>query len=246
MFKFLLLLLPFAVLGAKEETFVVGMTSGYAPFVSLNEKGEYEGFDIDLSNELSQKMGKKLILKDLGSMPSLMLALKQGKIDAIIWAVSITEERQKTLEMIYYQGEQVVEMPLLFWGEAPDEIKTLSDLQGKSLCVEAGSYQESVLKKVEGIQLKYLEKVADAVLDLKYKKSLATCVDSSLVPRLTSQFPNLQKILLPLPPEDRSLGNGICIDKKNAKLAKQVKQAVEELKKEGKIGELEKKWGLLP
>src|SRR5271157_3699018 len=80
---------------------VVGTTSGYAPYVSLNEQGKYEGFDIDLAELLAKKLDKKLVLKDLGSMPSLMLALKQNKIDALIWAVSITKDRLKNYEMVY-------------------------------------------------------------------------------------------------------------------------------------------------
>lgn len=243
---FILFLFPLAFAAAGEETLTVGMTSGYAPFVSLNEKGEYEGFDIDLAGELSKRLGRKLLLKDLGSMPSLMLGLKQGQIDALIWAVSITEERKKNMEMIYYQGDQVTEMPLVFWNQIPEEIKTWTDLKGKAVCVEAGSYQESVLKKVDGIELKYLDKAADAVLELKYGKSLATCLDASLLPKLQKQFPQMQITLLSLPPEERSLGNGICIAPSNRKLAAQVQAAVEKMREEGKIAELEKKWGLAP
>ncbi len=73
------------------QDFIVGTTSAYAPFVSLNEQGDYIGFDIDIATELSQKLNRKLVIKDIGSLPSLMMALKQGKIDAIIWAISITE-----------------------------------------------------------------------------------------------------------------------------------------------------------
>jgi polar amino acid transport system substrate-binding protein len=78
--------------------FVVGTTSGYAPFVSLDAEGKYHGFDIDLAELLAIKLNKKLVIKDLGSMPSLMLGLKQKKIDALIWAVSITEDRMKNYE----------------------------------------------------------------------------------------------------------------------------------------------------
>lgn len=64
----------------KLDLFVVGTTGGYAPYVSLNEKGDYEDFDIDVANCLSKKLGRDLVLKDLGSMPGFMIALKQGKI----------------------------------------------------------------------------------------------------------------------------------------------------------------------
>lgn len=242
-----LLLLPF-VLFAKadqEQPFVVGMTSGYAPFVSLNEKGAYEGFDIDIATELAKKLHRPLVLKDFGSMPGLLLALKQGKADALIWAISITDQRKQSMEMIHYQGEKVEEMAIVFWKEIPKGIASFSDLGKKTVSVEAGSYQESVLAKYPEIELKNLTQISDAILALKYGKTNACSIDDSLFPTLKRQYPELQKLNVPLPPEDISQGNGICISRSNSALAAQVRKAVEELKADGTIAKLEKKWGLV-
>ena len=228
-----------------EEPLVVGTTSGYAPYVSLNEKGAYEGFDIDLANLLAQKLGRKLVIKDCGSMPSLMLALQQDKVDALIWAISITEERQKTLEMVYYQGERVTEMPFLFWKEIPSQIQSIADLgkdPSKTVCVEAGSFQESVVNASPTVKFKNVYKITDALLELRYGKSFAAAVDPSLVSHFQAKYPEIKVLKLPLPPAQQSLGNGICIKKEKQALATQVKQAVAELRAEGKIAELEKKW----
>jgi ABC-type amino acid transport substrate-binding protein len=230
-----------------EETLVVGTTSGYAPYVSLNEQGAYEGFDIDVANLLAQKLVRKLIIKDCGSMPSLMLALKQDKVDALIWAISITEERQKNMEMIYYQGEKVTEMPFLFWKQIPSNIHSIDDLgqdPKKSICVEAGTFQEAVIKKSPTIKFKNVDKITDAILELRYGKSFATAIDPSLVSRFQAQYPEIKVLRLPLPPSHHSLGNGICISKKKEALVAQVKQAVTQITAEGKIVELEKKWNL--
>src|SRR5262249_44709807 len=136
---FLCTLLLSSPLAAKE--LVIGTTSGYAPYVSLDEKGDYVGFDIDFANELANKLERKLVLKDLGSMPSLFLSLKQGKIDAIIWAISITEERQKQVEMIYYQGQMVTALPLLFWKQIPEDVSSIDKMGSQRLIsVEAGSF----------------------------------------------------------------------------------------------------------
>ncbi|MCB1084988.1 MAG: transporter substrate-binding domain-containing protein, partial [Chlamydiia bacterium] len=123
-FRLFVVLSLFAVsLFAEEKNpnpLVMGTASGYAPFVSLNEKGEYEGFDIDIANALAKKLNRPLEIKDYGTMPSLMLALKQKKVDAIIWAISMTEKRKASLEMIHYQGEKEETIPLVFWGETPE------------------------------------------------------------------------------------------------------------------------------
>lgn len=242
---FLLSLSVFAF-SEKESSLVVGTTSGYAPFVSLNEKAEHEGFDIDVAKELALKLKRALVIKDCGSMPGLMLALKQKKIDVIIWAVSITDERLENINMVYYQGDKIDKMPIIFWKKIPEDIKSFKDLKKdpkRIVCVEAGSYQEEVLKSYD-IPLKYLDKVPDVILDLKYGKSIASGIDASLLPRYRAKYPELKVLYLDLPKDYQSLGNGICIDKSNKELTEKIKQAVKELIDEKKIAELEKKWGV--
>lgn len=242
-----LFILCFLSLKIFATDFVVGTSSGYAPYVSLDAQGKYEGFDIDFAELLAKKLNKKLVLKDLGSMPSLMLALKQGKIDALIWAVSITEDRLKNIEMVYYQGDKMVEMPFLFWNRIPDGITSIADLDKsskKAICAEAGSFQEDVLKKFPGINIKNVDKITDAIMEIKFGKSFTTTVDPSLLPRYLSQYPEIKVLNLPLPASAQSLGNGIGISKSNQDLAEQVRKAVDELIAEGKIAELEKKWKL--
>ena len=68
----------------EDAPFIVGTGSGYAPFVSLTNAGKIEGFDIDVAKEIALKLNHPLVLKDCGNMSSLMLALKQKKVNAII------------------------------------------------------------------------------------------------------------------------------------------------------------------
>jgi len=252
-FPKVLLILIFSLLfvcvyaGEKRDNFVVGTTSGYAPYVSLNLQGEYEGFDIDFARLLADRLNKNIVFKDLGSMPSLLMALKKGKIDAAIWAISITEARQKEMEMIYYQGVKETELPILFWKEVPEGIKTIADLgnlKGLPICVESGSLQDSIILQYPSIKTRYLDKVLDGILEVKYKKSLGIVVDSSLINRLQGQYPELKVLYLPLPNNQQALGNGVCISKSNKKLAIETKRVIAELREEGKIEELERKWNL--
>lgn len=227
---------------------VVGTTSAYAPFVSLNEHGQYVGFDIDIANELGKKLAYNVVIKDLGSMPALLLALKQNKIDVIIWAISITAERQKQMEMIYYQGEKVTSLPMLFWKKIPENLHSLNDMVKNPkavIAVEAGSFQDSFLRSISGLNLKQVDKVMDAILEIKYGKSMATIIDPSLLAITVQQFPELKIMHIPLPPTEQSLGNGICLNKKNSSLIIAIRQALSELRQEGKISELEKKWDLI-
>lgn len=233
---------------SQKEKLVVGTTSAYAPYVSLNEKGEYEGFDVDLAHLIAERMDKQLVLKDLGGMTSLLMALQKKKIDAIIWAMSITESRQKEMNMIYYQGEKTTEMPFIFWKEIPKGIEKIEDLEkisGATICVEAGSYQDSVLQKYPSLKTRFLDKVTDAIMEVKYGKALTATIDNSLVPRVGTQYPELKILNLPLPYSQQSLGYGVCIHKENQKLTDQVDKIIADLRSEGKIAELEKKWKIV-
>lgn len=235
------------VFAETEGSLRVATTSGYAPYVSLDLEGNYEGFDIDLAKEICKKVKKKLVIQDLGSMPSILMALKKKKVDAAIWAISITPERQKEMEMVSYQGDVLNDMPFLFWKTVPEKVKNIEDLAQDSkwnVCVEAGSYQDAVVQSYPKLKIKYLDKINDTILELKYSKAIAAPVDHSLVEHIKKQYPEIQVRYFPLAENLKSFGNGICIHKENSELALEISQAVEELKKEGKIQELEKKWGL--
>ena len=232
---------------AIAKDLVIGTTSGYAPYVSINTKGEYEGFDIDIAQALADKLGRKLAIKDFGSMPSLLLAIKQNKADILIWSISITQERQKQMAMIYYQGEKTTSLPLLFWEEIPDNIKNLEDMANNPktvVSVEAGSFQENILLSVPGLNLKQVDKVSDAILELKYGKSQATLIDNSLKSIYMAKFPKLKSLTINLPESKQSLGNGICLNSNNKDLIAAVQKAVNELFSDETIANLEKKWNL--
>lgn len=230
---------------AQESPLIVGTATGYAPFVSLNTEGNYEGFDIDVASLLAKKMNKPLQIVDLGTLPSLFLGLQQGKVDLVIWAISITEERSKIMQMIYYQGEKELTIPFLFWESIPEGLSSLEDLSKdpkKKICVESGSWQENAIDGLSNVTR--VDALTSALLELQYGKSYAVAVDPSLVPSLIQKNSKLKAIALPLPTAKQSLGNGICVKKNNSLLGEKVQAIITQLIEEGKILELEKKWGL--
>ncbi|MCX6989641.1 MAG: transporter substrate-binding domain-containing protein [Chlamydiae bacterium] len=230
-----------------KEPLIVGMTTGYAPYISLSPSGEYEGFDIDFARLLSKRLNREITFQDFGSMPSLMLALKQGKADMLIWAISITKERMEKLEMVYYQGKTVDTAPFVFWKSIPKGISSIADLENvpnNIICVESGSSQEDIIKVFPKLSVKNVDKVADVIMDLKYGKCLSTTIDPGLIAGYVKKYPELKVVYLPIPESAKLFGNGIAINKKNQELASRVREAVAFLIQEGQIAELEKKWNL--
>lgn len=79
-----------------SATIRLGVEPGYAPFEIKNPDGSLSGFDIDLGNEICQRIAAQCrwIESDFdGLIPS----LKAKKIDAILSAMSITPARLKEI-----------------------------------------------------------------------------------------------------------------------------------------------------
>ena len=244
---FIVISLLLTVCVTAEEELVVGTTGGYAPFSSLNDQGALEGFDIDVAEAIATRLNRKLKLKDMGTMPVLLIGLKQSRVDLVIWAVSITTERRKELVMIPYQGEETLSLPLLFWKKVPDNVKSIEDLlrDGKEkIVVECGSFQADFAAKFPKSQIIEVPTLTDALMTVRYGKANALLIDQALLPKLLKQYPELKMIDVPLKEEEKSFGNGICVAKNNVTLAKEVEKAVEDLKASGEIRRLELKWGL--
>lgn len=225
-----------------EHTFIVGTAAGYAPWVSVNEQGDYEGFDIDVATALAATMNKKLELKDLGSMASLFVALEQGTIDAIIWGLSITQERLERVAMIHYQGEPTTSYPLIFWQKIPAGITSINDMKGMTISVEPASAQQSVLNRYPSINQRITERVDDALLNIHYGKTDAAFVEQAIAKKFKEKYPEIMVLDVPLGPEDFVQGVGIVIKKDNTALIDHVRTAVNQLKADGTIAKLESKW----
>lgn len=231
-----------------EDTLTLGTMSGWPPFVSINGNGDYEGFDIDIANEVTQRLGKKLVIKDMDTA-ALITALNQGTVDFIMTGLDITPERLKKITMVPYQGEPITEMPLIFWKKAPevmrsfDDLKKLKDGRGgaASICVEAGSSQEEIIGKFDGYEKKSIDPLA-AVLELQYGRATAMISEKKLYLKLKQKFPELVAIMLPIPKEDQILGCGIGIQKSNSALTKKVEEIVVDLKKSGFLSKRENYW----
>jgi len=147
----------------------------YPPFSQVEPSGEITGFDIDITNALCSEMGDscELVKTDWdGIIPALL----EGKCDAIIASMSITEDRQKVIDF----SEKYYNTPAKFAAaEGVDWTDTNEGLAGKVVGVQRGTthhdYMESVYPDVE---LKLYATQDEAYLDLTSGRIDAILADS--------------------------------------------------------------------
>jgi ABC-type amino acid transport substrate-binding protein len=125
-------------LGLMEEgTIVVGSDIAFEPFEFIGEGGEPEGFDIDLMDEIGQRLGLEIDYINT-SFDTIFDQLAGGQFDAIISAITITEERQQRIDFTdpYFAANQAIAVTV------GSEITDENDLAGQDVGVQSGTTGE--------------------------------------------------------------------------------------------------------
>lgn len=94
---------------AEAKVLRVGMNAEFPPFESQDAQGQVHGFDVDLLNALAKEGGFQVEFKNQ-PWDSLFNSLKNGDVDVLASAVTITEERMQSMAFTdpYFQISQVV------------------------------------------------------------------------------------------------------------------------------------------
>ncbi len=79
------------------DPLVIGMDMTYPPFEFKNEKGEPDGVDVRMAEELAKKLGRPLQLESY-AFDGLIPALQSGKIDLIISGMTANAERAQSID----------------------------------------------------------------------------------------------------------------------------------------------------
>lgn len=77
-----------------NEVLKVGVSADVEPFVYVDSEGELAGFDIELALRLGQALGMHVEFVE-GDYAGLFPASESGRVDVVISAVPITEEREE-------------------------------------------------------------------------------------------------------------------------------------------------------
>ncbi len=134
------------------------------PYNYLDPNGELMGFEIDLGQELCKRMSVTCIFV-AQDWDGLFGALKEKRVDALMAAIEITDERLESIDF----SKPYVKMPNTFIVGRPTEARNASSkaLKGKTIGVEADGPHQTYLENVyPESPVKAYGSLEDAILDL--------------------------------------------------------------------------------
>ncbi|MDL0089230.1 transporter substrate-binding domain-containing protein [Campylobacter gastrosuis] len=220
----------------QKQVIRLGLSADYPPFEFMDKSNNITGFDVELFNAISKKIGIDVTLHNI-SFDGLIPALKAGKIDAIMSSMSATAERRASVDFTdpYYATEN------LFIRKKGTDINE-TKLSGKAIGVQLGTVQEATANKIEGAKAVPSDSPLTAILALKANKVDLVIVDSSLGYGYLKQNDDLEPFYIE---PDGSEGFSIAFDKgKNTELIAKINVALKELKSDGTFENLLKKYDL--
>lgn len=221
---------------ASAETLVVGADSSNPPWEYKDANGNYIGFEIDLVNEIGRRLGMEVRVDDYG-FPALFPGVSSGRIQAAISSITITNERLKNAS--FTQGFYDSDLALV--SREDSGLKSLADTAGKTMGAVSATVGEKWIKdnstKYSFGDYRGYNTQDPLLLDLKAGRIEAAIGDISGIQFAIKAIKGL-KVDEQIPTGDMF---GIMMPKDSDLLPK-VNDIITQLKKEGFMAELHKKW----
>ena len=236
-----MMVLSMAACKKSDKTFVLGLDDTFAPMGFRDDNNKIVGFDVDLAQAVCDKLGYKLKLQPI-DWNSKEQELNTKNIDCIWNGFSITKENQEKFLMTPAYMKNEISLVV----KKDSTIASNADMSGKKLAVQAGSSAEQTLNGDENKAFKdSLGKINPfssyntALQDVETGNSDAVLMDSVMANYLINEQGKDFKVLNDTLSED---AYGIGFRKEDTKLCDDVWNALKELKKDGKVAEISKKW----
>lgn len=217
---------------------VIGTNAECAPYESINAEGEFVGFDIDLVEELSKKLGFTYEWKDMEFF-GLIGAVQEERVDMAISALSGTDERKEKVD--FSVGYNYSIMTII--SKPGSGIKTVDDLAGKKVGAATGSNFEALINSVPGAKLVSYDVTVPAV-SIVGTSELDALIELSTFAEIYAKDLGLEVTVIPKAVAEELAGErplSIAFPK-GSDLVAQFDQAILELEEEGVLDELCAKW----
>ncbi|MFT4008126.1 MAG: amino acid ABC transporter substrate-binding protein [Lacrimispora sp.] len=223
---------------ADSSTFTVGFDQDFPPMGFVGDNGEYTGFDLELAQEVANRLGKKFVPQPIG-WDAKDMELESGNIDCIWNGFTITGREDG-----YTWTEPYMENSQVFVVGKDSGIKALSDLAGKVVEVQADSSAEKALQADEALSKTFgtLQTTPDyntAFMDLEMGAVDAIAMDVIVagyqIEQRKADFVILDEALA-------AEEYGVGFKKGNEALRDQVQEQLEAMAADGTLKKISEKW----
>lgn len=221
-----------------SKTFTVGFDQDFPPMGFVGDDGEFTGFDLELAAEVAKRLNMELKLQPI-AWDSKDAELSSKNIDCIWNGFTINgREDDYTWTTPYLKNNQV------FVVRADSDIKSLADLEGKAVVVQADSSAEKALEGEPELVESFGEYTTAANYNVALMDLESGAVDAVAMDEVVAKYQNekrggifaiLEEVLAP-----EEYGVGFLLG--NEELRDKVQGALEEMAKDGTMAEISKKW----
>ena len=228
----------------QQKSLTVGFDNTFVPMGFEEKNGNYAGFDIELAQYVSKKLGITIRFQPI-DWDMKETELQNGTIDAIWNGYSATDERREKVAFTipYMQNTQILVV------KKTSGIHSVSDMNGKVLGAQNGSsgmldfeeHPEVLKNRVKGGDADQYQSVNEAIIDLKNDR-----IDALLIDRVYADYYLSTEGIadeydtIPSGFESESFAVGVRpVDKK---LLEALNEAFKELYQEGIFQQISQKW----
>ena len=214
-----------------------GTNAEFPPFEFITTEGvinEFDGIDMVIAKQIAEENGMTAVIENM-EFDSLLVALQNGMIDAVIAGMTVSEERAEAVDFTtsYYTATQVMIVP------QGSEIKTAADMADKKIVVIQGYTGESVVKDM-GYPYEAFKKGSEAILELTNGKCDVVVIDSATAAKYVADNQNLTIV------EDTEAFGAeeyaIAVKKGNEELLGKINASIEKMLADGTISEIAAKY----
>jgi polar amino acid transport system substrate-binding protein len=218
---------------------VVGMELAYPPFETSTTDNTPTGISVDFAKALGAKLGREVVIENI-AWSGLIPALETGKIDLIISSMTITEERQKTID--FSDPYAMSNLALLINKDSP--VNSYADLaaDGRILAVKKGSTGHIYAEKhLPADNFRVFDKESACVLEVVQGKADAFTYDQLTIFRNWQDNGETTRVNLASYQEAPEYW-GVGLKKGNDALKKEVNTFIAEYQSSGGFDQLASKY----
>ena len=228
----------------QQKSITVGFDNTFVPLGFEEKNGDYAGFDIELAQYVSKKLGITVHFQPI-DWDMKETELQNGTIDAIWNGYSATDERREKVAFTipYMQNTQVLVV------KKTSGIHSVEDMTGKVLGAQNGSsgmldfeeHPEVLKNRVKGGDADQYQSVNEAIIDLKNDR-----IDALLIDRVYADYYLTTEGIVDeydtIPSGFESESFAVGVRPADKKLLEALNQAFKELYQEGIFQQISQKW----